>query len=325
MFTGGYTMRDKEKIISGYEDVEYLAYCYAISRTYNYNAAKSIAALTAGAFILQDPQGSYKELRSWVFSTAKHHCSHYFRQQKKADKIARELKLKMMTTFTPASLERDEDLHLAYNEALLSLSDEQFVTIFLYYNCLCNYQIIHEIMGVSINALRMRISRIHKRITALTNLNMGMLYTKKIVTPELNDVLYKFLKRFRKHLENDTLHKMYYYFSKADMKNYNESIRIKNIRKYEIVLVNDEYNILVVYLNKNDEIETFDFKFKIENNHLKITKPPRKRPDAYIFKKDSDQARKLKELLRLYPPDRTGKSTIPKELIDALIKKKSTE
>ncbi|HHE37657.1 MAG TPA: sigma-70 family RNA polymerase sigma factor [Candidatus Cloacimonetes bacterium] len=206
-------------------------------------------------------------------------------------------------------------------KALESLTDEQQRTLVLYNICDRNYQQMEEIAEVSAVAIRQRISRINNKLKAITYLNLGMIGTKKIVTPELNNVLYKFLTRFKKNLEESTLHKMYKYFSMADLKDYHGTIKIKETENYEIKLKDCEYQIIVLYQNDDDIREAFDFKFKIENNHLKITAPPKKKTIAATLKNDSEQADKLKELLHLYPPDRTGKSTIPKELLDALIKK----
>ncbi|MBC8385195.1 MAG: hypothetical protein H8E57_06720 [Candidatus Cloacimonetes bacterium] len=146
-----------------------------------------------------------------------------------------------------------------------------------------------------------------------------MLCTKAIVSPELNDVLYIFLTRFKDHLENKTLHKMCYYFSKVDLKEYRESIRIKSVEDYEIALVDSGYDIIVIYWNYIVERKYFGFRFNIENKHLKITVPPQIRQPAVTLENNSDNARKLKKLLHLYPPDKTGKSTIPEELLEALI------
>ncbi len=316
-----FEMGKKKKIFFTYQDAEELSYKYALYKTGNAHISGNIAARTAGLFILNKIEGNIAGIKSWIYLTSRNFCYEYFREIKKKRILEDKYKEKLIIDTLLENCETDTSLHAAFRKSLESLTGEQQRTLTLYNICHKDYAQMQEISEISAAALRQRISRINNKLKAVTNLNMGMLCTKKIVTPELNNVLYKFLSRFKKNLEDNTLHTMYRYFSQSDLKDYTETFNIKEIENYEIRMNDCEYQIIVIYKNDNNFKETFDFKFKIENNHLNVTAPPKKKTISASFNKDSDQARELKKLLHLYPPDRTGKSTIPKELLDALIKK----
>ena len=314
-------MEKKEEKSFTYQDAKELSYKYTLYRTGNIHISNEIATRTASKFIFDEIQGSLAGIKSWIYLTSRNYCYEFFREIKKKRKLEEKYKEKLTMDSILEKSEKDTKLLTAFEEAFESLNEEQQRTLALYFMCEKNYVQMEEIAEISAATLRKRISRINKKLKAVTYLNLGMMGTKKIVTPELDNLLYKFLSRFKKNLEDNTLHKMYRYFTQDDLKDYHETFDIKEIDTYEIRINAGEYHIIIVFSNNNDKTETFDFKFKIENHHLKITAPPRKKPIAAIIDRDSEIAREMKRLLHLYPPDRTGKSTIPKELIDALIRK----
>lgn len=314
-------MPKKNKKIFSNEEVEHLSYCYALYKTRNISQSRQIAKETVGLFILNNIEGEIKGIRGWIFTTTQNKCYEYFRDNKKTNKIADRYEQKLMFESHLDIAERDENLHNAYKKACLNLNENQLQTMILYRQCNRDYQLMHMISGVSVCALYKRTDRIRKKLRAETNLNMGVICTIKIVTPDLDNVVYKFLTGFKKHIEGNTLHKMNRYFSKQVLQSYQETFDIKAIDNYEIELDKDEYKVYVTYDNYNDETEVFEIGFKIKNRRLKITKPPKKKEDAVVLPKNSPYAKALFKLMNLYPPDPSGKSTIPKDLLDNLVAK----
>jgi hypothetical protein len=231
----------------------------------------------------------------------------------------------LITESLPGKTETDIRLREAYAKASLCLTDEQLRTLMLYNLCEHDYKQMQEIAEVSVSALRKRISRIKAKLKAITNINMGVTFTRKVETPEINDVLYQFFRSFKKNLEENTLHKMYKYFSSVDLEEYHESIDLKKVKGYELDKFDEEYHVIIVYLNSKDVKEAFEFKFTIKNNSLKVTIPPRKKKITVSYTKGSPLYKAIMKLRDLYPPDPEGRMTIPKELLDRLIKKYRNE
>ena len=175
-------------------------------------------------------------------------------------------------------------------------------------------------LDISYTTLRQKISRIKRKIKAETLKELGAFASKKVVTPQLNNLIRKFLNRFKTNLENKTLHKMYYYFSDKDLKNYNPDYDIEKIIDYEIELNKSIYKVWVFFKNKKNESDSFFIEFYInEKNFLKIITPPTKPKQFIKIETNSLAGKKIKELLDKYPPDKSGKSQIPPELLEEII------
>ena len=300
---------------------EKLSFRTALYITGDYNAAKKIASRTAALFLLNHPDEETEDLKGRIYVTSRNFCYEHFRGQKREETIQNKYKDKLIAETLPGKTETDIRLREAFAKASQSLTDEQLRTLVLYNTCDQDYKQMQEIAEISVSALRKRISRIKAKLKAVTNINLGVTYTKKIVTPELDSLLYNFLLSFKKNLEEDTLSKMYRYFTKKDLEDYHVTIKIMKVKGYEIKKVDVSYHILVIYLNKERVKEAFDFKFTIKNNSLRITMPPRKKKITASHKIGSPLYKEIMKLRKLYPPDREGRMTIPKELLDNLAKK----
>jgi hypothetical protein len=273
-------------------------------------------------FILKQNEIKDADAEAWIISSTTKLCNDYFSRQKKDAKLKEEYtRNHKEDLYNFAKTEPNITLREAYNKALDTLTEPQMLSLNLYYHCEQNYKLMSLITEASEPALRKRISRIRKKLRAKTFLNLGVIASKKIITPDLHEVLYKFLMRFKKNLENGTLSKMYYYFSETDLKNYQENIHIKSITEYEVELEYDIYKIYVFYVNTKDETEAFTFSFKIVNNQLKIVSPPQIKEKATFVPADSELAKQIKALFEKYPNDEFGVSTVPDELFQEVIRK----
>ena len=113
---------------------------------------------------------------------------------------------------------------------------------------------------------------------------------------------------------------MYYYFSEVNLKNYKPSFDIKKIVEYIIQLNDYVYKILVIFKNQNGDIDSFSFEFYIDNkNHLKIKKLPQKSKKMIRISINSEEGKKIVELLRMYPENRKGFIDLPKDEIQRIL------
>lgn len=298
---------------------------YVIYLTGNRTIAEEVASLVAGEFIVKGVSGEEKGVRSWIFTTAKNKCSEHLRRKNKEFNLTKEARDKLYFENMIKDAERDSNLHKAFKEAKNNLSEQYIVTLDLIKKYNYDYAVISGILNISESTARKRKSRLFKELGANTKLYMGLQGTRAIETPKINSRLYNFLRSFKKNLENNTLHKMNRYFGMQHLQDFQANIKISEIDNYEMQLIDNEYTVLVAYLNINSKFEVFDFRFRIDNHQLKVTKSPKKKKIEAEIKKDSPLALEFNKLMKLYPPERTGKSTIPDELIHKLVAKYNKE
>ena len=130
----------------------------------------------------------------------------------------------------------------------------------------------------------------------------------------------KFLIGFKQHLEDNSLHKMYRYFSRKDLENYNPCFYIVKVCDYEIILKDSVYTIHVFFESKEGKVDSFYFSFCVDKNHLKIVTPPTPPRTHLELKLNSEDGQKVVELLEKYPEDKKGMHNIPEEDIEMLKK-----
>jgi RNA polymerase sigma factor (sigma-70 family) len=192
----------KNKKKYGFKKVEHLSFSFSLYKIRDYHASKDIAGQTAKLFIQKKITDNEDGIRKWIFATTSNLCNEYLRERKKNIKLNKRYENKLLLDSILDKSETDEKLRTAFKKAYSNLNEEQKKTIILYYNCDRNYKLMQMITDISTGALRQRISRIKGKLKAETFINMGMIITKKILTPEVEHLLYNFLNSFRTHLED---------------------------------------------------------------------------------------------------------------------------
>ena len=305
------------KKIFNYDDVAKISMNYAMYKLNNKNEAKNISQKVTSEFILKDVKGSYKELRSWSFGTTKNMCNKLFRERTNTTSMTEELLIEVLLP----EEESNWELREAFRKAYSTLKKEELELLVLYDQTGHSFVQMSELTDKSVGNLQQKIKRIKKHLKATTNLNMGIVCTKKIVTPALDNVLYKFLKSLRENMNAGTLYKMHYYFSKDMIKKIDDTMDIVETINYEIAVEDGIYSICVLYMNSIQETNAFEFSFMFEANRLKVTKAPFTRKLGFCFVPGTPAYEEFEQLRKLYPPDKSGKSTVPQEQIEAIIKK----
>jgi hypothetical protein len=297
-----------------------IAFDYALYRTGNIHAAEDISSQTISLFLLSFNNSS--DARRWIINTSKNYCNKFFTKMKKDEKRTNTYKEDILQRISNQSgYEKDDSLHDAFKESFKSLNDMELKTIFYYFQCNENIKEMHNNIGSSYATVRKQISRIKNKLKAETYRNLGFIGTKMIVTPQLDNLIYQFLLRFKKNLENNTLEKMHYYFSEVDLKNYNPIYEIKEIIEYDIELSDSIYKAWVFYKNKHNEVVSFHIEFFVDDkNHLKIVTPPTKTKKIVVINEDSIEGKQIRKLLDTFPIDKSGRPKIPEEEIDKIIK-----
>ena len=295
-----------------------IAYTYALYKVGSLDVAEDIASQAIYSYLLKRDQISHENHEGWIYNTSKNYCNQYFELIKSERKLKTTLKIRLADEIqqrineTKNYAEQEKNTLLeAVNDVKASLSEKELKTYIFYLRCKRNIKQMHRASGESYSALRQRVSRINRKIKAETFQRMGVITTKKIITPQINIIILKFLQSFKEHLETNTLNKMFYYFSKKDISNYHPTFDIKEVLDYEVDLDDSIYTIHVVFTNKKNESESFYFTFTIENNALKVLQPPTPHKEHYQL--IGEDAELLFTLLQKYPEDSTGMHNIPEE------------
>ena len=271
-------------------------------------------------FLLSFKGGSNE--KGWIINTVKNYSNKYFDKIKLENKQVRTYREELVEKiYGQVEYERDESLQEAFRDSFEALNDIELKSLFYYFQCNENIKEMHDNIGGSYATLRKQVSRIKNKLKAETYRNLGFIGTKMIVTPQLDNLIYQFLLRFKKNLENNTLEKMHYYFSEVDLKNYNPSYEIKKILDYDIEINDKIYKAWVFFKNNLDVFDSFYIEFFVDDkNHLKIITPPTKTKKMFIIEQESEEGKQIRKLLDTFPIDKSGRPKIPEEEIDKIIK-----
>ena len=302
-----------------------LAYNYALYKVGSLEVAEDIASQTIYSYLLKRDRILHENHEGWIVNASKNYCNQYFELIKKEDElhkslkrnVADELHHKINDSLDFLSQEKFK-LSDAVDDAKDTLSDDEFKTYIFYLQCDRSIKKMQRITEGSYTALKQKISRINRKIKAETFQRMGVIATKKIITPQINNIITKFLLRFKENLENNTLDKMFYYFSKKNIGSYRPRFYVKEVLDYEVELDDSIYSIHVVFTNKQCEDESFYFSFTVENNSLKVLQPPT--PHQEHLQLSIEEGNRILNMLKQYPEDSTGVHNLPDEELQ-LIKK----
>ncbi len=234
-----YLDRDLQKL-------QQLSYNYSLYRTGDFDLADEISMKTIGVFLLKADEIVSDQASKWIINASKIHIQSHFRTMKQehanVKKFQQSLLEKLDTSLVTV---KDTELSNTFKEALQTLTNDEMKTILYYFQCDQKIRSMHLLLDISYDALRKKISRIKRKLKAETFKKLGVIVSKKIITPRINDLIVKFLKSFKTHLEENSLEKMYYYFSEVDLKKYNPSYEIEKIVDYEIELNETIYKVWV--------------------------------------------------------------------------------
>ena len=308
---------------SDLQKLQQMSYNYSLYRTGDFDLSDEISMKTIGLFLLKADEVLNDQANKWIINTSKIHIQEHFRTSKQnhdnIKKYNQDIIEKLNTNLTS---ETDSKLEKTFTEVLQTLNNEEMKTILFYFQCNKNISIMHSTLEISNDTLRKKISRIKRKLKAETFKKLGVIATKKIITPKISDLIVKFLKSFKTNLEENSLEKMYYYFSEVDLHNYNPSYEISKTLDYEITLTNSIYKVWIIFKNKKNENDSFYIEFFIDDkNHLKILTPPQKSEKVFKFDENSEEGKKILQMLNSATIDKTGVSRFSTEELEKILNK----
>jgi RNA polymerase sigma-70 factor, ECF subfamily len=299
-----------------------LVFNFVYYKVNDYHVANDITSQVMALYCLKCHYQDNNKIKGWLINSAKNFLKKFYtqntRDRHKFIQYSEELPY-----FASEDLNEEDhnSLSTAFQEAFEKLSKKELEIILLYLRCGKSIKKMHPIVNGSYEALKKRVSRIRKKLKAETYKNLGFYGSKRIVTPELDNQIYQFLRRFKKNLEAGTLEKMHYYFSEVDINEYKQTFKIRKIFNYDINLNDSVYKTWVFFKNENDDIDTFFVDFYVDkNNHLKILSPPTRVNGIIIIEPESSEGKQIKSLLNSYPIDKLGRPKIPNEELNKIIK-----
>jgi len=303
-------------------EFQQISYKYSLYRTGDFDLADEISAKTIGIFVLKSDTIEKSNLIGWIVNTSNNLVKSNYRTEAKETKNIKKYQHDLLNKLNENLTEnKDSIIKETFTEVLQTLDNEEMKTILLYFQCDEKLKIMNSILDISYDALRKKISRIKRKLKAETFMKLGGVATKKIVTPQLNKLIIDFLKSFKTNLEANSLEKMYYYFSKIDLDNYNPTYEITKIIDYEIHLTNSVYKVWIFYKNKNNRTDSFFIEFLIDdNNRLKILTPPQKSKKIFKLSSDSEEGKKILQMLNSATVDKTGVSKFSTEDLEKILK-----
>jgi len=289
------------------------AYNFALYKLGNSSYAEDVAAQTVNLSILKSGSINPDKLNSWVRTTCLNYCRKYYDNKKRENSLHKGLRDNLIDFF---GIEHDNELTESFRKSMQELDELEARSLVLYFNCGQNIKKMSEVTGESHTGLRKRISRIKMKLKAETYKNLGYIATKKIVVPKLHEAIIQFVRRLKKNIEDNTIDKMFYYFSESNTKNYQPNFDIMKIKEYEVILRDGKYKIYLLYLDSQQQINSIAFSFFLnEKNQLKITGLPKQKRKLAILTKSSEAAQELSSLMKSFPENRKGLIKIPQDVM----------
>ena len=305
------------EINEGFVQQQYqAAYNFALYKLGNSGQAEDVAAQTVNLFILKSGTINPDKFNAWIRSTCLNYCRKFYDNKKRENFLQKGLRDSLVEFF---GVEHDNDLTENFKKSMEDLDELETRSLVLYFNCGQNVKKMSEVTGESHASLRKRVYRIKMKLKAETYKNLGYIATKKIVVPKLHEAIIQFVRRLKSNIENNTIDKMFYYFSESNTQNYNPDFDIQKIKDYEVILCDGKYKIYLFYLDSSQQINNITFSFFLnEKNQLKISGLPKQQRKIAKLNKNSQSAKELSSLLKKFPENRQGLIKIPPEIMSKL-------
>ncbi|MCF7918338.1 MAG: sigma-70 family RNA polymerase sigma factor [Candidatus Cloacimonetes bacterium] len=297
------------------------AYSFALYKLGNKQQAEDIASQTINLFLLKSDMINPEKTESWVRGTCLNFCRKYFtnvdRERTTLNYVRDEL-----ISFYDVDHTEDNELLTNFRKAMESLNELEARSLVLYFNSGQNIKRMSEIIGENHASLRKRISRIKQKLKAETYKELGYIATKKIIVPQMHEAIIQFVKRLKTNIENNTIEKMFYYFSEANIKDYKPQYDIQKIRDYEVVLRDGKYTIYLFYQDSENKMSNIFFTFYLNSkNQLKITKLPKQGTKMICLKAGTVSAQEIIKYLKENPENHQGLIKMSPEMIKRIIAK----
>lgn len=295
------------------------AYNFALYKLGNSGHAEDVAAQTVNLFILKSGSISPDKFSSWIRSTCLNYCRKYYDNKKRENFLQKGLREDLVNFF---GVEHDSDLTESFRKSMEGLDELETRSLVLYFNCGQNIKKMSDVTGESHDSLRKRVYRIKMKLKAETYKNLGYIATKKIVVPKLHEAIIQFVRRLKKNIEENTIDKMFYYFSESNTQNYQPDFDIDKIKDYEVILCDGKYKIYLFYLDSKQQMNNITFSFFLnEKNQLKISGLPKQQRKIAKLPKGTETANELSSFLKSFPENRQGLIKIPPEIMMKLTEK----
>lgn len=295
------------------------AYNYAYYKIGSKCHAEDIASQAVNLYILKSDSINPAKANSWIRTACLNYCRKYYTQKAKSNKMINHVQQELIDYYKTDHEQGTNNLHDKFFSAMENLSELETRTLVLYFKNEQNIKKLAEEIGENYSGLRKRIFRIKQKLKAETYRELGYIATRKIVTPHMHEAIIQFVKRLKKNIENNTIEKMFYYFSETNIKDFNPDFDINKIKDYEVLLRNGKYTIFLFYTDSQQKMNNFHFTFYLNSKkQLKILKLPEKSKKIIEFSDGSEKAEKIKELMKNTRTDHNGFIKIPSDLLEKI-------
>jgi len=174
-------------------ELQQISYNYSLYRTGDFTLSDEVSMKTIGLFLLKADEIENDNATKWIVNTSKIHFQSHFRitkqDQDNIKKYQHDLLEKITNNFMK---EKDEDLRFAFKDSLNTLTNDEMKTILFYFQCNMKIKILFTILEISYPTLRKKITRIKRKLKAETFKKLGVIVTKKFVSPQIDFLIINF-------------------------------------------------------------------------------------------------------------------------------------
>jgi len=174
-------------------ELQKISYNYSLYRTGDFNLADEVSIKTIGVFLLKSDTIKESNSTGWIIKTSNNLIQSNYsttkREIQNLKKYHHDLLEKLNINLAS---ETDTKLKETFKEVLQTLDIEEMKTILLYFQCDQKLKIMDPLIDISYDALSKKISRIKRKLKAETFKKLGVIVTKKFVSPQIDFLIINF-------------------------------------------------------------------------------------------------------------------------------------
>lgn len=281
-----------ELIKDSFEKAKYIAIRYVK----DIDLAEEIAQLSSIQLFLNYGKIEKSKINCWLFTVTRNLCMDLYRKNKKDLEIFVD-PVELSESSIIQAIEDEEQLDIDVYD-FISEADKKLLKKYYYQNIPISK--LARDFKIKVKQLKQKIYSLENEIKLYHLVNSDVVYFKLVPTTKLTKQVNNFIKALIKALEKSDFVSMKRYCKDAIIHKSIENIKIKSYEACKIkVIEKDKYQIIIGYLDYENQIKVFNIKFTItKSGNIQVLEMPIIPKRVLVLdKKYIDPKSSVKELL----------------------------
>ena len=244
----------------------------ALKYVKNIDVAEEVAQLSTIQLYLNYDKIDKTKINSWLFAVTRNLCLDILKKQNKTKEILVDpLNLSKSIAYTQIEINEELDIDIY---AFISQADKKLLK--KYYNQNVPLPKLAQDFKIKESRLKQKIHSLENEIKLFHLITSDVIYFKPITNTKLAKKINNLIKALVKALQNNNLASMRRYCKEAIIHDSIKKIKIKSYEACKIKVIEDNnYNIIIVYLNFEEQLRVFNIRFTItKSGNIQVLEMP---------------------------------------------------